>query len=111
MFQLRPVLIAKALSCQRGGQRLFEGLNLRLAPGDLVTLTGPDGSGKSTLLRILAGLTPVRSGEVQIEGLDDETDPRSVIHYHGHQEGLRDALTARGNLAFSTALAGERVAP
>lgn len=48
----------------RGGRLLFEGLNLRLGPGEAALVTGPNGIGKSSLLRIAAGLLPPRAGNV-----------------------------------------------
>lgn len=99
-------LKVRDLGCRRGGRRLFEGLDFELRPHELVTLTGPNGSGKSTMMRILAGLTPLEDGTVAVEGVDAERPLATLIHYHGHREALRDALTARENLTFSTALLG-----
>ncbi len=48
----------------RGGRLLFEGLSLRLDPGEAAMVTGPNGIGKSSLLRIAAGLLPARAGTV-----------------------------------------------
>jgi heme exporter protein A len=48
----------------RGGRPLFEGLNLRLGPGQAALVTGPNGIGKSSLLRIAAGLLPAHAGRV-----------------------------------------------
>ena len=45
-------------------------LTLDAAPGELLVVLGPSGCGKSTLLRVLAGLHPVRSGQVFIDGRD-----------------------------------------
>ena len=45
-------------------------LNLEIADGEFMVLVGPSGSGKSTALRMLAGLEPVSSGEIQIDGQD-----------------------------------------
>jgi putative ABC transport system ATP-binding protein len=50
-----------------GGRRLFEGLNLEIASGELVAILGDSGVGKSTLLNMLAGLDGVDSGEIAIE--------------------------------------------
>ena len=49
---------------------LAAGLQLTLAPGELVCLIGPNGAGKSTLLRTLAGLQPPLAGQVTLAGLD-----------------------------------------
>ena len=45
-------------------------LDLEIADGEFMVLVGPSGSGKSTALRMLAGLEPVSSGEIQINGAD-----------------------------------------
>lgn len=43
-------------------------ISVAVQPGQLWAIVGPNGAGKSTLLRLMAGLLPVRSGEVQLEG-------------------------------------------
>ncbi|WP_105318149.1 ABC transporter ATP-binding protein [Thermus tenuipuniceus] len=45
-----------------------EGVSLRLAPGEFVSLVGPTGCGKSTLLNVAAGLLAPSHGEVLLEG-------------------------------------------
>src|SRR5579859_4932994 len=50
-------------------------LSLDIADGEFVVLVGPSGSGKSTALRMLAGLEPVSSGEIQIDGKDVSRKP------------------------------------
>jgi lipoprotein-releasing system ATP-binding protein len=48
--------------------RVFESLNLRVAPGRMVAVVGPSGAGKSTLLHLLGGLDRPTSGGVFFEG-------------------------------------------
>ena len=55
---------ATGLSAGHGARVLFSGLDLVLAPGDVVGLVGANGAGKSTLLRTLAGELPAESGSV-----------------------------------------------
>jgi ATPase subunit of ABC transporter with duplicated ATPase domains len=63
-------LVAKNLAGGFAHRVLFEGLDLTVAPGDVIGVVGANGSGKSTLLRILAGdLEPVE-GTVSVAPAD-----------------------------------------
>ena len=52
------------------GTPVFSDINCEVAKGEFVTLLGPSGCGKSTLLRCIAGLTPVDSGQILLDGQD-----------------------------------------
>jgi heme exporter protein A len=104
-----PLLEATALCCERGERVLFEGLALRLAPGELVWLRGANGRGKTTLLRTLAGLGTPAAGQLQLGGQPLKgADPawRRQLVYLGHANALKDDLTAAESLGFATRLAG-----
>lgn len=49
---------------------MFENIDCHIERGEFVTLLGPSGCGKSTLLRCIAGLTPVDSGQILLDGHD-----------------------------------------
>ena len=53
-----------------GAQRVLHGLDLEVAPGELVCLLGPSGCGKSTALRLLAGLEHPDGGRITVAGRD-----------------------------------------
>ena len=95
---------ARGLAGARGERWLFEGLDLDLAPGETLVVTGPNGTGKTTLLRILAGLLAAEEGEVSWRPLPDEE--RQRLHYLGHQNSVKSALTVVQNLGFWQRLAG-----
>jgi len=59
-----------ALALPRDGalQAIFEGVELSLQRGEIVSLLGPSGAGKSSLLRVLAGLRAPSTGSVQLHG-------------------------------------------
>lgn len=95
---------AKNISINRGARRIIQGVNFSLTNGDLLIVTGENGSGKSTLLRALAGLLPYGEGSLHFdlpdEGRDDPMIIREHIHYLGHQNGMKPALSVRENLEF-----------
>ncbi|MEL6264411.1 MAG: ABC transporter ATP-binding protein [Pseudomonadota bacterium] len=57
-----------AISKAFRGTRVIEGLDFRVARGELVSLLGPSGCGKTTLLRLIAGLAEADGGEIMIGG-------------------------------------------
>jgi multiple sugar transport system ATP-binding protein len=51
-----------------GVTKVIHGIDLAIAHGEFIVFVGPSGCGKSTLLRMIAGLEPVTSGAVEIDG-------------------------------------------
>lgn len=51
-------------------KRALNGVNLKLEEGDFVTIIGGNGAGKSTMLNAIAGVWPVDSGSILIDGID-----------------------------------------
>jgi multiple sugar transport system ATP-binding protein len=61
---------------QLGGRTLLEDLHLDVERGECVALLGPSGCGKTTTLRVVAGLDPLSSGRVELDGEDiSQRDP------------------------------------
>ena len=56
-------------------KRALNGLNLKLNEGDFVTVIGGNGAGKSTLLNSIAGVFPIDSGKIVIDGVDITKTP------------------------------------
>jgi ABC-type Fe3+/spermidine/putrescine transport system ATPase subunit len=63
-----PVLEVRDLVADYGAETVVDGLDLKIRPGELVTLLGPSGCGKTTSLRCVAGLHRVTSGSITIAG-------------------------------------------
>ena len=56
-------------------KKALQGLNLHLNDGDFVTVIGGNGAGKSTMLNAIAGVWPVDSGSIVIDGIDVTKQP------------------------------------
>jgi heme exporter protein A len=67
----------------------------------MLAVVGPNGSGKSSLLRLLAGLLRAEAGTLSFEGRGEP-----IVHYFGHLDALKAALTLRETLRFWGALCG-----
>ena len=63
---MSATLQAKGVAAAFGDRELFSGLDLVVAPGDVVGLVGPNGAGKTTLLRILAGQRAPEAGSIAL---------------------------------------------
>jgi NitT/TauT family transport system ATP-binding protein len=66
-----PILRAHGLSLAYAGGRhtVFDGVDLELRAGEVVSVVGPSGAGKSSLLRVLAGLQRATAGELEMDGV------------------------------------------
>ncbi len=67
---MTATLVAKSLAGGFAHRTLFEGLDLTVAPGDVVGVVGANGAGKSTLLRILAGDIEPLDGTLSVAPAD-----------------------------------------
>jgi len=110
---MKPAALqARELACERGGKRLFEGVDFSLSEGQALWLAGGNGSGKTSMLRLLAGLGLPVEGEVWWRGRPVR-ELREEFHrqllYVGHATGIKDDLAAWENLACSAALSGQRI--
>ena len=59
------LLRLEGVALRRGGRLLFDELDLDLAPGDCLHLSGPNGSGKTSLIRLIAGLLGPTAGAIR----------------------------------------------
>lgn len=58
---------------------LFQNLNLEVAAGDVVGISGDSGSGKTSLLRAILGFVPLQSGSIEVGGIELSADTADAI--------------------------------
>lgn len=65
-----PIIIVEGLVNQFGTQRVHDGLDFTVYPGEIVGVVGGSGSGKSVLLRSIIGLNRPQAGRIRVAGRD-----------------------------------------
>ena len=101
---MNATLVAKNLSGGHGHRVLFEGLDLTVAPGDVIGVVGANGAGKSTLLSLLGGGVQPMSGSVECAPRDafvgwlpqehERVPGETVAHYLARRTGAAEATAA-----------------
>lgn len=98
------MLELKNISKQFGQKTIFDGFNLTVQDGEVLSLVGPSGGGKTTLLRMLAGLESIDSGQVFYNGEDvgiDHLENRNLLGFVFQDFQLFPHLTVLDNLTLS----------
>ncbi|WP_328379415.1 ATP-binding cassette domain-containing protein [Streptomyces sp. NBC_00440] len=101
---MTATLVAKDLAAGHGDRSLFSGLDLVVAPGDVIGLVGVNGAGKSTLLRLLAGLDTPEEGELRL------SPPTATVGHLPQEPERREGETVREFLARRTGVAAAQSA-
>ena len=84
-------------------------VDIRVRPGQVTGLIGPDAAGKTTLMRLAAGLLHPDEGTIQVLGIDVVQEPlrvQSSIGYMPQRFGLYEDLTVQENLDLYADLQG-----
>jgi branched-chain amino acid transport system ATP-binding protein len=68
-----PALCLEEVRAAYERVEVLHGVNLTVAPGEVLALLGPNGAGKSTLIRVASGRLHPRSGKVILDGVDVST--------------------------------------
>ncbi|WGS23692.1 MULTISPECIES: ABC transporter ATP-binding protein [unclassified Bradyrhizobium] len=111
---LRVTGLTKSYRTTSENVAVLRGVDLAVATGESVALTGESGSGKSTLLHLIAGLDAADGGEIRladtlVSGLDDAGRAelrRDRLGLVFQQFNLIPSLTVADNLTFQSRIAG-----
>lgn len=102
-----PMIEVKDLHKSFGEQKVLDGIDLKIEPGETVSVLGRSGTGKSVLLKLLIGLEKPDSGSIsingrEISGLDrkDLNEVRKKIGFLFQQAALYDSMTVERNVEF-----------
>jgi len=95
------VVATRDIHVSYDGHEVLRSVDLRVAPGQMLAVTGPSGAGKTTLLWVLAALVAPQQGEVTIDGAtlgDRDATAAAGVVLIPQDNGLAAVLTAAENV-------------
>ena len=98
-----PMLAISDLHSAYGQSEVLHGIDINVAPAEIVAVMGRNGMGKSTLMKTLMGIVPTKSGRITVEG----TDVTAMKSHARVAAGL--AYVPQGRMIFSTMTVQENI--
>lgn len=94
------------VACGQSGVKILDGLTLRLQGPGIRCVIGPNGAGKTSTFNAMTGRLPVRSGRIELDGIDITGATAWRVARHGVGRKMQipsvfGALTVRQNLAIA----------
>ncbi|RMA60971.1 Cu-processing system ATP-binding protein [Acidovorax sp. 100] len=109
-----PAIEVRGAHKHYGALHAVDGIDLRIARGEIFGLIGHNGAGKSTLFKMILGLTPATSGEIRVGGATvqgrDFRAARRHLGYLPENVVLYDNLSGLETLRFFAKLKGAPLA-
>ncbi|MBB2976460.1 zinc/manganese transport system ATP-binding protein [Microbacterium endophyticum] len=102
-----PLRITGA-ALRRDGRELWSGLDLEVAPGEMIAVLGPSGAGKTTLLRAVLGLDRLSQGSIEALGEPVRRAGNRRIGYIPQQRPLPRDTAMRGRDLIALGVDGHR---
>jgi urea transport system ATP-binding protein len=110
MFDVRNLNVAY------GQSQVLHGIDLSVAPGEIVAVVGRNGMGKSTLMKSLIGVIPTKSGEVAVDGVDVAAMPSHArvkrgLAYVPQGRQIFGTMTVKENIQTGLVVTGKTEIP
>jgi urea transport system ATP-binding protein len=110
MFNVRGLNVAY------GQSQVLHGIDMSVAPGEIVAVVGRNGMGKSTLMKSLIGVIPSKSGEIAVEGVDVAGMPSHArvkrgLSYVPQGRQIFGTMTVRENIETGLVVTGKTEIP
>ncbi len=105
-------LVVDGISVSLSSKMLLEKVNCRIELAGVVSVIGPSGCGKSTLMKAIAGVLPLRSGRILLDGcsIREVMDVRPAsVAYLSQAVDFHPVLTVRAVLEYACRFRGEGV--
>lgn len=98
-----PALEISGLHAWYGESHILHDINIKVMPGEVVTLLGRNGAGRTTTMRAIMGLTGERKGSIKINGVESIGLPTYKIAHLGvgfcpEERGIFSSLSTEENL-------------
>ena len=106
---LTPALEITDLQAWYGESHVLHGVNMRVMPGEVVTLLGRNGAGRTSTMRAVMGLTGSRKGSIKVNGVETINMPTHKIAHLGigycpEERGIFASLSCEENLLLPPVL-------
>jgi len=110
------LLAIEGLTGGYGGADILHGVDLRVAPGEIVVIIGPNGAGKSTLMKAAFGLVKIKEGAVlfqkrDITPLRPDQIVRQGISYVPQERNVFPSMTVEENLEMGAFIRDDDIRP
>ena len=110
------MLDVRNLNVAYGQSQVLHGINMSIAPGEIVVVVGRNGMGKSTLMKSLIGTMPTRSGQVMVEGNDISKLPSHTrvakgLAYVPQGRQIFGTMTVKENIETGLVVTGKNEVP
>jgi len=106
---MNATLEAAGLDKTFGKTHALDGLNLTMAPGQVMALLGPNGAGKTTFVNLVATLMRPDGGTLRVHGTDVARNPaavRRLVALAGQSAAVEPTMTGRENVVMVARLSG-----